>query len=216
MAEIWMRGTERVRERTFDEVLKSLISRNLVPATRGVSLRGKEISMEKGPLEYGSWDVLSSSAIESKAGRGLKFVRELELSEVKDQVDDLSSQVESVASELQQCKEDISAVLDKLNELGEKPITKQTELFEVDATLEVTRPIPVVIEEYDDEVIASFPEIEAFGAGLCEAEAIIDLKNEIRKMFFELEEISDEKLGKLPLSWKRVLSKVVKRVGNRQ
>lgn len=215
MAQRWMRGTEEVRERTFDEVLKSLISRNILSAT-GVSLRGKEISMEKEPLEYGSWDVLSGSAIESKAGRGLKFVGELELSEVKDQVDNLSSQVESVASKLEQCKEDISAILNKLNESREKPITKQTELFEVDEALEVTRAIPVVIEEYENEVIASFPEIEAFGAGLCEAEAITDLKDEIREMFFELEEVSDEKLGKLPLSWKRVLSKVVKRVGNRQ
>ena len=104
--------------------------------------------------------------------------------------------------------------LDELNELKEKPITKQTELFEIDEALEVIRPIPVVIEEYDDEVIATFPEIEAFGAGLCEAEAIINLKNEIRKIFFELEGVSDDKLGKLPLSWKRVLLKVVKKIGD--
>jgi hypothetical protein len=163
--------------------------------------------------EYGGWGVVYGAASERGALEGLKFVDESDLSEVKRQVDDLHSEVESVVSELQQCKEGISTLL---NELREKPIINQTELFEIDETLEVIRPIPIVLEEYGDEVIASFPEIEAFGAGLCEAEAIIDLKNEIRKIFFELEEVGEEELGKLPLSWKRVLSKVVKKIGNAQ
>lgn len=209
-----MRGTEKAGERTFDEVIKSLIiSRNILSAKGGMSVKGKGISMEKEPLEYGSWDVLSGSAIESRAGRGLKLVGELELSEVKRQVDDLSLKVESVASELKQCKKGISTVL---NELRGRPITKQTELFEIDETLELIRPIPVVIEEYVDEVIATFPEIEAVGAGLCESEAIINLKKEIRKIFFELEGVNDNKLGRLPQGWKRVLLKVVKRIGNSQ
>ena len=103
-----------------------------------------------------------------------------------------------------------------MDELREKPVTKQTELLEIDETLEVIRPIPVVIEEYDDEVIAAFPEIEAFGAGLCEAAAIMNLKDKIKETFFELEEVSDDELGKLPLSWKRVLLKVVRKIGHSQ
>lgn len=176
-----------------------------------VSKGGRE-SFRKGKRHvYGRWGVLYETLSEREALEGLKIVDEWDLSEVKRQVDDLNSQVESVLSELQECREGISTLL---NELKEKPVIKQTELLEIDETLEVIKPIPVVIEEYGDEVIASFPEIEAFGAGLCEAEAIIDLKNEIKKTFFELEEVSDEELGKLPLSWKRVLSKVVKKIGN--
>jgi hypothetical protein len=216
MAEIGARGTEKGKEISVAEILKTLVYRSLSsPASpTSVGIKAHEILSEKAPLEYGGWDVLYEAPSQSAARRGLKFVGELELSEVKSQVDDLNAQVESVVSELQQCKEGISAILNELNELREKPITKQTELFEIDEALEVIRPIPVVIEEYDDEVIATFPEIEAFGAGLCEAEAIINLKNEIRKIFFELEGVSDDKLGKLPLSWKRVLLKVVKKIGD--
>jgi hypothetical protein len=219
MAEIGVRGTEKGKEVSIADILKTLVSRSLSsPVSRTTTgIKAQEILKilsEKAPHEYGSWDVLYEAPSESAAQRGLKFVGELELSEVKSQVDDLNSQVKSVVSELQQCKEGISAILNELNELKEKPITKQTELFEIDEALEVIRPIPVVIEEYDDEVIATFPEIEAFGAGLCEAEAIINLKNEIRKIFLELEGVSDDKLGKLPLSWKRVLLKVVKKIGD--
>jgi len=174
--------------------------------------KGRRTSFGKWrPPEYGRWGVLYAAASEREALGGLKFVDEL--ADVKKQVDDLSYQVESVVSELKQCKEGISTIL---NELRGRPITKQTELFEIDETLELIRPIPVVIEEYDDEVIATFPEIEAVGAGLCESEAIINLKKEIRKIFFELEGVSDNKLGRLPLGWKRVLLKVVKKIGSSQ
>jgi hypothetical protein len=191
------------------ETLKALFSHLELP--EWMVLKGKRGPFEWATSQSGRWGELYEAAGEREALRGLGFVDEL--SEVKKQVDDLSSQVESVVSELQQCKEGISTLL---NELREKPIIKQTELFEIDESLEVIRPIPVVIEEYGDEVIASFPEIEAFGAGLCEAEAIVDLKNEVREIFFELEEMSDKSLGKLPLSWKKILSKVVRKIGNSQ
>ena len=214
MEKIGISSTEKTKESEIAaKFLKSLVSRGLLSPVQPMSVKakGREIFSTTAPLEWGGWDVLYGGVIESEAEGGLKFVDELELSEVKRQVDDLNLQVESVVRELEQCKEGISTIL---NELREKPITKQTELFEIDETLEVIRPIPVVIEEYGDEVIAIFPEIEAFGAGFCEAEAIINLKNEIRKIFFELEGVSDNELGKLPLSWKRVLLKVVKKIGN--
>jgi len=216
MEKIGIRSTEKTKESEIAaKFLKSLVSRGLLSPVQPMSVKakGREIFSTTAPLAWGGWDVLYGGVIESEAEGGLKFIDELDLSEVKRQVDDLNSQVESVLSELHACREGISTLL---NELKEKPVIKQTELLDLDEALEVIRPIPVVIEEYADEVIASFPEIEAFGAGLCEAEAIIDLKNEIKKTFFELEEVSDEELGKLPLSWKRVLSKVVKKIGNSQ
>lgn len=136
-----------------------------------------------------------------------------ELAQLKDWVGSLASDVESVKLALKKCEEGINTILD---ELREKPIIKQTELLEIDETLEVIKPIPVVIEEYNDEVVAAFPEIEAFGVGSGEAEAIRNLKEEIRRIFFELETISEDELGKLPISWKRVLLKVVKNIGNAQ
>jgi len=212
MEKIGIRSTEKTKESEIDiEFLKSLVSRGSLSPVQSMSVKGKEIFSKTAPLEWEGWDVLYGSVSESEARRSLKFVDELELSEVKSQVDDLDSQVKSLVSELQQCKKGISRIL---NELKERPVIKQTELFVIDETLEVIRPIPVVIKEYSNEVIAAFTEIGAFGAGLCEAEAIINLKKEIRKIFFELEGVSDNKLGKLPITWKRVLLKVVRKIGN--
>lgn len=217
MEEIGVRGTEKGKERERAiRLLKYLTSRGLSSSVQPMSdkVKGIGIFSETEPLEWGGWDLLPVDVSESEVRKGLKFVDELELSEIKGQVDELVSAVEYVKSDLQKCKKGISKILNELKELKEKPVIKQTELLDIDDGLEVIRPIPVVIEEYDDEVIASFPEIEAFGAGVCEAEAIIDLKNEIRKIFFELEEVGEKELGKLPQSWKRVLLKVVKKSGH--
>lgn len=213
MEEIKPGSVDKVRGSEIGpQSLKGMFARLELP--EWVVSKGGRESFRKGkPTVYGRWGVSYEALSEREALEGLKFVDELDLSEVKSRVSDLTSALESVKSELEECKEGISELLGGLRE---RPVVKQTELFEIDEALEIIRPIPVVIEEYSDEVIASFPEIEAFGAGLCEAEAITDLKSEIRRIFFELEGISAGELGKLPLSWKRVLSKVVRKVGNRQ
>ena len=87
---------------------------------------------------------------------------------------------------------------------------RQTELSEMDKPLELVKPVPIVIEDYGDEIHASYLEIGAFGVGLTEAEAIANLKSEIRCMFDELKGVSDNKLGKLPLHWKRTLNNILK------
>jgi len=207
MEKIGIRGTEKEEEsKAATFLLKALLDRELTQSggAKRRTLHSKEMLF--GPERWGTRleDIGKGEAL-----HGYMLVDEL--SEVKKQVDDLNLEVESVKWELKQCKEGISMIL---NELREKPITKQTELFELDKTLEVIKPIPVVIEEYNDEVIATFPEIETFGVGSGEAEAIRNLKQEIRKIFFELENISDDKLGKVPISWKRVLLKVVKNIGD--
>lgn len=203
-------STKRVKGSGIDiKLLKAMFYGVEYP---DVPLKARQEYGKKGTLfEFMSRGGWSKEISESGVVRGLTRVDEL--SEVRGQVDGLISEVESVKSELKECKEGIRNILNELKELGEKPITKQTDLFEIDGGLEVVSPIPIVIEEYKDEVIAAFPEIEAFGAGLCEAEAIVGLKEKIREIFFELEEANDDELGKLPLSWKRVLMKVVKRIG---
>jgi uncharacterized coiled-coil DUF342 family protein len=217
MEEIVVGGTGKGKEREIAlRLLEYLASRGLSPTVEPMSakVKGIEIFSETEPLEWGGSEMLPVDVSESEVRKGIKSIEELELSEIKGKVDELVSTVESVKSDLQKCKKGISTILNELRELKEKPAIKQTELFDIGDGLEVIKPIPVVIEEYSNEVIASFTEIGAFGDGLCESEAIINLKREIRKIFFELEEFSDDKLGKLPLSWKRVLFKVVRKIGN--
>lgn len=133
-----------------------------------------------------------------------------ELEDVRDRVDDLSSGIEALKTELLSCKECINRVSE---ELSERPIVKETWLLDIDEDIEVLQPIPIVIEESDGEVIASFPEVEAFAVGSGEAEAINNIKLEIKNLFLDLESSAKEELGKLPQSWKRILEKVVKKVG---
>ena len=199
----------RIHEKTLKDAFVNLEVPGWLASVGGTESVGKG----KRP-EYGRWSISYGAPSEREAIQRLKFVDEWDLAEVRTKVYDLTSELESVKSDLQKCKEGISTILDELRELKEKPAIKQTELFDIGEGLEVIKPIPVVIEEYGNEVIASFTEIGAFGAGLCESEAMLNLKTEIRKIFFELEGFGDDKLGKLPLSWKRVLFKVVKKIGN--
>lgn len=140
--------------------------------------------------------------------RGAKYVGEL--TELRTKVDDLSSSFDSLEREVLSCKECINELY---SEFTERPIVKETRLFDIDEDLEVLEPIPIVIEESDDEVIASFPEVEVFAVGSGEAEAINNLKGEVSRLYYELIDTPDEQLGKVPQSWKRVLGKVVRRVG---
>jgi hypothetical protein len=66
-------------------------------------------------------------------------------------------------------------------------------------------PLIVTMEDYGEEIVASYPEVEAFGSGPTEADAINVLKDEIASLFTELAGEADDKLGKLPKRWKRAL-----------
>ena len=61
------------------------------------------------------------------------------------------------------------------------------------------------VEEFADEVVATLPEVELFGVGSTEPDAINALKNEIRSLHEELEATPDESLGELPRRWKLAL-----------
>lgn len=69
-------------------------------------------------------------------------------------------------------------------------------------------PLIVTMEDFGDEVVASYPEIEAFGSGPTEADAINSLKDAIAGLYTELAAAPDQELGKLPKRWKRALLSV--------
>ena len=122
----------------------------------------------------------------------------------------LASSVEHMKHELISCKEKIEN-LQRMME--ERPVVKETSIFDVGDNLQVVQAIPVVIEETRDEIIASFPEVEVYGVGSSEAEALSNLKAEIRDLYFELTELRQDELGRLPLGWRRVLERLIQRVG---
>ena len=116
---------------------------------------------------------------------------------------------------LDKLEQDIASCNKKLEDLteafNERSVIKQAILFDIDASLTVLQPIPIIIEENDNEVIASFPEIELFTVAENEPTAINNLKVSIKDLFVELADTPDNELGKIPLVWKRVLNKVLKK-----
>lgn len=122
----------------------------------------------------------------------------------------LDSTIKSLRKELASCRNQINSLC---ADLKATPSIKQTELFDISERFELIHPIPIVLEESEDEVVASFPEVELFAVGSTESEAILNLKSSIIELFSDLAGTPKNELGKLPLSWLRILNKVIKPIG---
>lgn len=109
----------------------------------------------------------------------------------------------------------LSARLQALEDrLASQGVTRQAMLY--DLTHEgytLKCPISVVLEEYDDETVARFPEVEAFASAATEGEAIALLKQDIVELYEELLASDEDELGKLPRQWRRVLSQLIHKDG---
>jgi len=117
-----------------------------------------------------------------------------------------------------------SIILDRLetltNQTGqlrtdvqERPVKYNTQIRDLgDDNYSLVEPLIVSVEEYtnEDTVIASFPEIEVFGEGVTEAEALMNLKLAILDLYEELIDTSPDELGDLPKAWLSVLQKIIK------
>jgi len=130
-----------------------------------------------------------------------------DLQELKNTVQELSSCLGQLQNEVASCKDCISRIADR-------PTIKNTELYDIGEGFDVVRPIPIVLEETEDETIANFPEVEVYAVGSGEAEAIGNLKKSIAELYLELDQTSEQQLGKVPQGWKRVLDKVIRQHGN--
>jgi hypothetical protein len=125
-----------------------------------------------------------------------------------------TAELESIViSLIQELASGIEKVKNLCDACKGKSIIKQSQLFDIDENYEVLNPIPIIIEEYSDETIVSFTEVELFGTGKTESEAILNLKLNIIDLYTDLTSTKNENLGKLPLSWLRILKKVIKPIG---
>jgi len=98
-------------------------------------------------------------------------------------------------------------------DVQERPVKYNTQIRDLgDENYALVEPLIVSIEEYtgEDTVIASFPEIEVFGEGVTEAEALMNLKMAILDLYEELTDTPQDELGDLPKAWLSVLQKIIK------
>lgn len=79
--------------------------------------------------------------------------------------------------------------------------------------LALRTPLIVTMEDFDEEIVASYPEVEAFGSGPTEADAINALKDEVSNLYVQLAATPEDRLGKLPRRWKRALCAVAHPTG---
>jgi|GEM_PF-1372348 len=99
-------------------------------------------------------------------------------------------------------------------EINEQPAKWVTQIYDLgDESYILKEPILILIEEYsDDSIIARFPEVEVFGEGVTDSEAISNLKNSILDLYDELTETDSDTLGKLPKMWLRILDRIITKV----
>jgi hypothetical protein len=67
-----------------------------------------------------------------------------------------------------------------------------------------------MLEDYGGEYVASWPEVEAWGAGATEANAINALKDNLARLCDELLDVATDDLDKLPRLWAMALSAIVR------
>lgn len=75
----------------------------------------------------------------------------------------------------------------------------------------LTRPLFIILEEYEDEkeITVRIPEFQAAGFGADELQAINELKIFLGELYEDLNSKSDETLGTLPTQWKLILRELV-------
>ena len=98
-------------------------------------------------------------------------------------------------------------------DVQDRPVKYNSQVRDLgDESYSLNEPLIVSIEEYPGEetVIASFPEIEVFGEGATEAEALMNLKWAVLDLYEELTESASDELGDLPKAWLSILRKIIK------
>ena len=75
----------------------------------------------------------------------------------------------------------------------------------------LTSPINVTLEFHKDDVIAVIPDLEIYGEGNNQIEAINDLKLELIDLYEQLNNEPDDKLGEHILSIKKTLNSLIKK-----
>ena len=107
---------------------------------------------------------------------------------------------------------DFKAALNTAEKSANKPTVITDKLHSLPSeSYEIVNPIKVLLKLYEDEVVAIIPELELFADGENEVEAINELKLELLDLIEDLEETPNDKLGVLPLSWKKALKHMIRK-----
>jgi hypothetical protein len=74
---------------------------------------------------------------------------------------------------------------------------------------ELRKSISIILKIYPDEVLALIPELEIYGEGRNEFEAVKNLKLELIDLLEDIYEVPEDELGDAPKLWKKTLKIMV-------
>ena len=95
-------------------------------------------------------------------------------------------------------------------ELANRPLVSSIIINNLsNENLTVVNPIPVIVEETDDECLARWSEVNAFGIGTTLSEAIRNLKDNISDLFLDLTGRDRESLGQIALETLEILTSYI-------
>ena len=99
-----------------------------------------------------------------------------------------------------------NAVADLREALRDRPVMSNTSIIDLNSEQYSLRySIPIVMEEWDDEVVATLVETETFGSGATPSEALSELKRRIVALYEDLASSDPGEFGMLPAAWWRIL-----------
>lgn len=124
---------------------------------------------------------------------------------VQSAIADLVAEVRLLRSEVKVLQEQVT----ELKALLDERPTVRPALLTMVPGIRLVRPISIITEEYPEYCLARMPEIEAFGEGDTEAEAIVMLGKQVAALFVDLQSAGDDELGPLPRAWRDLLNGVL-------
>ncbi len=107
----------------------------------------------------------------------------------------------------------LDEVLAKVKELESKCSARPSAIYDLDEHHRLKQPILIVLEEMDDSVLASWPELHLYAEGENPNSAIATLKREIIALYDDLTSSEADQLGEMPLRWRATLSHVIQENG---
>lgn len=106
----------------------------------------------------------------------------------------------------------ISELSRRVQRLEKTPQTVNAKILGLPSDVHILKsPIDVSFKIYPDEVIALIPNLELYGEGANEIEALNDLELELIDLFEDLNSLPDNKLGKHPRKWKRIINSLIEK-----
>ncbi len=141
----------------------------------------------------------SFSSSSWRKASGLSPVRDAEFAILSS----IKSDFKNIVSEFQEINGQIKSLRDKSVVYGVKLYDLGNEVYLLKC------PLDIIVERFEDEFIARFPEIEVFGSGSTESESIHALKKEIIDLYIELSHTAVDEMGLLPKMWSRILNQLI-------